>query len=267
MQIPGEEDRLLRLHELGLATITGFEPLPEEFAKLESQSGTGRRYLPYAIGDGTRRTLFVTNTAMTSSLLRPNQRFVGLFVKLAELMQVVRNVEVDTRRLDDIPELRPDGCDLLKLDTQGSEHEILANAPQLLANCLIVQTEVEFAPLYEQQPLFADVDALLRRAGFMLHRFLGLSGRPYHPWVVNNDPYQAISQVLWADAVYVPDVLRLAAYEPAALLKLAAMLHEIYGSFDLCHFVLAAHDRKVPGDVAERYRQRLLREPGEARPL
>jgi len=39
----------------------------------------------------------------------------------------------------------------------------------------------------------------------------------------------------------------------AVLVKLAALLHEIYGSFDLCHLVLAAHDRRFGTSFAQRY--------------
>jgi hypothetical protein len=62
-----------------------------------------------------------------------------------------------------------------------------------------------------------------------------------------------MSQALWSDAVYVPDLARLDQLEPAALVKLAALLHEIYRSFDLCHLVLAAHDRRCGTSYAQRY--------------
>src|SRR3984957_19866357 len=227
MLLAGHVDPYTRLNKLGRLNIIGFEPQPAECEKLNALALSGRRYLPYAVADGTRRSFFVTNTGMTSSLLRPNLKFAQLFNNLAELMQVVATPEVDTVRLDDVAEIRDQGCDLLKLDTQGSEAEILAHASETLNQCLIIQSEVEFVPLYEDQPLFADVDQLLRGRGFMFHRFLGLSGRTYKPLMMNNDPNIPLSQILWSDAVYVPDLTRLDRLEPAALLKLAALLHEI----------------------------------------
>ncbi len=127
---------------------------------------------------------------------------------------------------------------------------------------MIIQTEVEFVPLYEDQPLFAEVDQLLRRQGFMFHRFLGLAGRAYTPLMVNGDPNAPLSQMLWADAVYVPDLNRLDRLEPTRLLKLAALLHEIYGSFDLSHLVLVTYDRQCGTSIAERYFERLT-EPAQ----
>jgi hypothetical protein len=162
-----------------------------------------------------------------------------------------------------VAEVRAQGCDLLKIDTQGTEAEILAHAGETLKSCLIIQTEVEFVQLYEEQPLFADVDQLLRGRGFMFHRFSGLQGRTYKPLMLNNDPYAMMSQTLWSDAIYVPDLARLDQLESPALIKLAALLHEIYGSFDLCHLVLAAHDRRWRTSYTQRYVELLRGEQGK----
>jgi FkbM family methyltransferase len=260
MLLEGEVDPLARLNKLGRLDVIGFEPQPAECEKLNTRALPGRRYLPYAVANGMRRNFYVTNTGMTSSLLRPNLKFAQLFNNLAELMQVVATPLIDTVRLDDVAEIRTQGCDFLKLDTQGSEAEILAHASETLKRCLLIQTEVEFVPLYEDQPLFADVDQLLRGRGFMFHRFLGLSGRTYKPLMVNDNPSTPLSQMLWSDAVYVPALARLDHLEPAALIKLAALLHEIYRSFDLCHVVLAAHDRQCGTFYAQRYFERLTRQ-------
>jgi FkbM family methyltransferase len=260
MLLEGAVDPFERLSKLGRLNLIGFEPHPVECAKLNALALPGRRYLPYAIANGMRRDFYVTNTGMTSSLLPPNQRIAGLFHSLGDLMQVVQVVPVNTVRLDDVPELGEHGCDLLKLDTQGSEAEILAHARETLKSCLIIQTEVEFVELYEGQSLFADVDQFLRGEGFMFHRFLGLAGRTYKPLMLNNDPAAAMSQTLWSDAIYVPDLSRLDSLEPAALIKLAALLHEIYSSFDLCHLVLAAHDRRCATSHTERYIEGLRNE-------
>ncbi|MGD0494077.1 MAG: FkbM family methyltransferase [Steroidobacteraceae bacterium] len=260
MLLEGQTDPLARLSQLGRLRVIGFEPQPAECDKLNALGRPGRRYLPYAIGNGERRKFYLTNTGMTSSLLRPNLGLASLFNNLSELMQVVAAPEIDTVRLDDIAEIREQGCDLLKLDTQGSEAEILAHASKTLDNCLIVHSEVEFVPLYQDQPLFADVDRLLRGRGFMFHRFLGLSGRTFKPLMLNDNPNAALSQMLWSDAVYVPDLARLDRLEPEALLKLAALLHEIYRSFDLCHVVLSAHDRRYGTSYSQRYFELLARE-------
>jgi FkbM family methyltransferase len=263
MLLEGQVDPLERLNKIGRLNVIGFEPQPAECAKLNALALPGRRYLPYAIANGMRRSFYVTNTGMTSSLLKPNLRIAGLFNSLAEYMQVTAIANVNTVRLDDVAEVRAQGCDLLKIDTQGSEAEILAHAGETLKSCLVVQTEVEFVQLYEDQPLFADVDQLLRGQGFMFHRFSGLQGRTYKPLMLNNDPCAMMSQTLWSDVIYVPDLARLDYLESPTLIKLAALLHEIYRSFDLCHLVLAAHDRRWGTSYAQRYVELLRGEQGK----
>jgi protein O-GlcNAc transferase len=143
---------MARLSQPGLLRVIGFEAQPAECEKLNALGRPGRQYLPYAIANGERRKFYFTNTGMTSSLLRPNLKVAKLLNNLAELMQVVATSAVDTVRLDDVAEVRDQGCDLLKLDTQGSEAEILAHASKTLEQCLIIQSEVEFVPLYETSP-------------------------------------------------------------------------------------------------------------------
>ena len=61
--------------------------------------------------------------------------------------------------------------DFLCLDTQGTELGILHGAVAALEDCLIgLRVEVEFAPLYKNQPLFDDVWRFLRGFGFLVAR-------------------------------------------------------------------------------------------------
>ena len=57
------------------------------------------------------------------------------------------------------------------------------------------------------------------------------------------DPGAAMSQSLWGEAVFVRDFRRFDQLPPPALLKLAAILHENYGSLDLAALALGAHDK------------------------
>jgi FkbM family methyltransferase len=255
----GEEDPFARLSGRGLLSVTGFEPIPDECNKLNQRATPGRKYLPYIIGDGRRREFYVTNTGMTSSLFEPDLELAARFNNLAELNQVAFVQKVSTSRLDDVAELRSLPCDILKVDVQGAEAMILTFAKRVLKESVIVQTEVEFVPLYKGQALFADVDQLLRKSGFMFHRFWTLSGRTYKPLLMNNDLNAVMSQHLWADAVYVPDFQRLARMPSDALLKLAALLHEIYGSFDFCHVALSEHDARFGTSHAANYLALLAR--------
>ena len=55
---------------------------------------------------------------------------------------------------------------LLKLDLQGYELQALRGAARTLERSDYVLLETAFKPLYEHEPLFEDVYALLQQAGF-----------------------------------------------------------------------------------------------------
>ncbi len=243
----------------GIANIIGFEPVEEELAKLQATANPGRKYLPYAIGDGTNQIFHINNFPMTSSLLRPNHALTDHFSGLSELMQVVKSVEMKTHRLDDIPEVSK--TDFLKLDIQGAELQVLQAAKHVLENTLMVQTEVEFVPLYENQPLFAEIDQCMRGAGFLLHRLHPLSGRSFKPIHIHDATGQPLfTQALWTDAIYVKDFRHLEQLGPQRLLKLAILADLLCESFDLAYKCLATYDQLMETGLASAYLDQLSRQ-------
>src|SRR5262249_49269140 len=144
------------------------------------------------------------NFSMTSSLFEPNTALLAKFQNLEEAVRVVERWPVETKRLDDIPEVRE--TDFLKVDVQGAELLVFRGGERMLNDVLVVQTEVEFVPLYKDQPLFADVDTFLRGRGFQFHR-MSWTGRTFKPLILNNDANAAMSQMLWGDAIYVRDFM------------------------------------------------------------
>jgi hypothetical protein len=66
---------------------------------------------------------------------------------------------------------------MLKIDTQGTELDILRSGTKVLEHVLCIRIEVEFAAVYDQQALFSDVDAFLRDRDF---QFWGLCES--HSW-------------------------------------------------------------------------------------
>ncbi len=251
LPIEGMTNSWASLVEQGLCEIIGFEPNEEGCAKLNAEAKPSQRYLPYAVGDGKPATFRQCNFPMTSSLFEPNAALLDSFTGLGELTQVVSRDPIETHRLDDIDTAA--GTDLLKLDVQGAELMIIENATKTLADTLVVETEAEFVQLYENQPLFAEVDQELRRQGFVFHLFLGFAGRTFKPMLIANDPARALSQVLWTEAVYVRDFMALEKLSEKQLLKMAIILHEAYNSCDLVHLCLQARDAKTGDNLADRY--------------
>jgi len=150
-----------------LIQVVGFEPQAEEFAKL--QQSPGQRWIQAALaGSRGRRTLHLTRYWSNCSLLRPNP-VVLQQLEWGNDHEVIEERPLDCVTLDEC--LRAEGVrpDFLKVDTQGTELEILTGARSALEQAVqVVEVEVEFTPLYQAQPLFADVDQFLRAAGFQL---------------------------------------------------------------------------------------------------
>lgn len=242
----------------GVAKVIGFEPDEQECQKVNQSYKGDCVCLPYFIGDGSERNFNQCNCNMTSSLYEPNTELLEKFQMLSELTQVVKRCTVSTERLDDIDEVQ--GADYLKIDVQGAEVDVFNGAKNLLAGIMIIHTEVEFVPLYIDQPLFAEVDQVLRKNGFLFHKFSHkqMAGRTFKPISIENDIYQPLSQALWSDAIYVKDFLHYDQIPPEKLLKLAVILHDVYGSYDLVHYVLSEYDKQTSAKCAEQYLHLLL---------
>lgn len=240
------KDPYTRLSELGLCEVTGFEPHPDNCARRNSTARTGHLYLPYALGDGRLRRFYECQNPLTSSLYRPNAPMLEKFSRLD--LPVVAEYDIQTHKLDELREI--EDIDYLKLDVQGAELDVILGAPRLLQHVLLVHTEVEFIPMYIDQPLFGDVDVALRKSGLWLHKLDGVHGRVLEPLAPDNNPFAPLSQVLWADsAVYVRSFMSFDQLTPEKLLKLAIILHEVYQSWDLAALALEHYDAKTGADL------------------
>ena len=253
------EDIYAPLVKAGLASVLGFECVQAECDRFNAMQRSTHTCLPYAIGDGRERIFHECNFPMTSSLYEPNSALLAKFQNLENLTQVVRKGALPTRRLDDLQEAA--GADFLKLDVQGAEVDVMNGAEKILADAVVVHTEVEFVPMYKCQALFAEVDQRLRKSGYLFHKFTGIAGRTFQPLMVNNDMNQALSQMLWADAVYVKDFMALDTLPAEKLHKMAVILHLIYGSFDLVLQVLCAYDAKMKTSCGSNYNTQIITRP------
>lgn len=232
------------------ATVIGFEPNPEECAKLNAKQTASHKYVPHFVGDGKERTFHWCSWAATSSLYPPNRPILERFTELPELVEVKETSQVTTTRLDDIADCR--GADFVKIDVQGATLDVLKGGPETIARALVVQCEVEFIPIYDGEPLFAEIDQEMRRLGFLFHQFTGLATRTFAP-LKRRPGAPGQGQVIWTDAVFVRSFLKLRDLEPNELLKLALILERQYGSRDFALLALQHLDAKTGGAMWERY--------------
>lgn len=249
-----ESEPYAPLVRAGRARVTGFEPDAQALAQLQRSfpDASTHRFLPHFVGDGAAATFHETEWSLTASLLAPDRAVLDRYQQLGELVRTRATHAVQTVRLDDVVE--PGGMDLLKIDVQGGERLVFDGAASRLAECLVVWTEVEMLPLYQGQPLFADIDARLRSHGLRFLCFTGLATRALASWPAGA-PAPRRPQQLWADAIYVPAPDRLAALDADAAARLALLAHHVVDAADLCHAALQRFDAVSGSDFAPRYLQ------------
>jgi FkbM family methyltransferase len=228
-----------RLHPL--AAIVGFEADPDECARLNREVA-GRRqehYYPLVLGAAeTTAALYRTVSPACSSIYPPDQELAARYPEL-QCQRLVDSRDISLTTLDQWAESagRPE-ISFMKLDTQGSELDILKGATRTLRGCLGLELEVEFSPLYHGQPLFAEVDNYLRGLGFTLWRLDNLvhySERPSAARLRRASAYYDCQRetsaagngrLIWGHALYFRDYRSRFRGEPTARapLILAALL-------------------------------------------
>jgi FkbM family methyltransferase len=212
----GAESFWLKLPNIG---VIGFDPDEVECRRLtELAGGAPVRYVPVALGaEAGPARLHLTEQPACSSLYPPDAGLIATRPSLS-VITPVGETGIHLQRLDDWCAAEGvERVDYLKIDTQGSELGVLQGAGRILESVRVVEAEVEFNPIYEGQPLFGDVDAYLRKRGFVLWRLSqlahyclpnGLSDFPtneIHYYDVTH-PVQVTGtggQLYWANAFYV----------------------------------------------------------------
>jgi FkbM family methyltransferase len=181
--------------------LIGFEPDKREHGRLSQRPGSepATTFLDVALHNRRGPIRFnIARDRGLSSIFEPNRAFLDAFPD-ASRFDIVEVQPVDADTLDNQLRSRQIAPDFIKADTQGSELLVLEGAKDVLSASVIgVEVEVEFAPIYREQPLFADVDAFLRSLEFILFDL-----RPCY-W--KREAGRALGgprgQIIWADALY-----------------------------------------------------------------
>lgn len=212
--------------------------------------------LPHFLGspDRARATVHVTAEPGSSSMYEPIAQ--SLWPECERVFQSTSQAEFELVTLDNALEQYSITSPLhyIKLDTQGSELDILRGAQRTLERALVLEVEVEFNAMYRSQPLFSDVDRWLRDHGFVLWRLgrlvhYGLDGATsFEPTVLTvatdsrerNEVVEG-GQLVWADAYWVRrEIAHGLLHEPVDVLA-AALLARVLGFRDLADTVLRRH--------------------------
>lgn len=212
----------------------GFDADENECARLSSEShGLHSRHIyPLFIGGSDGESEFhLYRSRGDSSALLPDPRYARLIGGSG--FAIEKTIRVVTTRLDtffvrqsELP--RPD---MIKLDTQGTELDVLRGAETCLKTCSLVEAEVEFCQMYQGQPLFHEVMAFMLDHGFELLHLNRVFGQ--------RRAFRGFSraQLTFGDALFVRRDECLESFDKPRLMRLALLLIN-YGYLDRAHDLL-----------------------------
>ena len=148
-----------------------FEPNPQSAKRLREKQ-PGCQVIEAGLSNADeRRALQLTKNPFCVSVLPPNQALLAHYPNMQPHFEVKGQLEVSCTRYDTLHRAgtvpKPEA---IKIDVQGFEYEVLQGFGDLLDNCLGIEMETHFYPLYKGQKLLHDLVDLLEPHGLVLRR-------------------------------------------------------------------------------------------------
>ena len=234
------------LQKLGAFAAIAFDPTSKVTNAAQLQAAGELHHFPHVtLGDGREGTLSACLDPAMNATLEPlpaDQQLPGN----QEATQVIAKLPITTLRLDDIEGL--ENIDWLLLDNMNDSLAILENGEKALANTLLVQVRVNFSPTHKNQPELTQISHWLSRHGFSFYR---LNNMQHYSHLPNRDDLlkSQATQLTCADALFTPNARRMAELTNNQRLKLAFLLHTVYGVQDLSCALL----EKINQETASAY--------------
>jgi len=151
--------------------VVGFEPDPIECEKLNTEFEGKRIYIPFAVWKSAEDVaLNLAAVKSTSSIHPPNLEVIKEYEEENWRPRVTESeVIIKAVSLDEVYKEYNDDCDFMKIDTQGSEFEILSGARKLLdESCFGITLETWTKEVHKGQKLTHDIMKLMDENGFEL---------------------------------------------------------------------------------------------------
>ncbi|TWU28092.1 FkbM family methyltransferase [Bythopirellula polymerisocia] len=158
------------LRDLGYrGRIVSFEPMLKAYGTLIKNAASDRNWetLNIALGESSgEMTIKIAENSWSSSLLDVKDSHISAMSSA----RCVGSETIEVKRLDDVLGgiCKPGENIFLKIDTQGFEKQVLEGAQQSLPKIDMLQIEMSFVELYENQALFVEMYELVCKQGFQL---------------------------------------------------------------------------------------------------
>ena len=174
------------------------EPHPESANELKQKGVKVIERFLYE-EEGKNIKFYQTKKKTNSGFLKPNLVHLKKFPDL-ERYNIEETVDVSTSTLDnEIKKMNVKNLDFVKIDTEGSELNILKGSKNTLKNVLGLEIECNLFHLREDSPLFEDIRNYLKNYGIIFVDFLNIIR-----WEMNN--YKSlIGQPQFADVLFLKD--------------------------------------------------------------
>ncbi|AYQ30768.1 FkbM family methyltransferase [Runella sp. SP2] len=154
-------------HFFPSSNIHSFEPTSVCYNKLVKNCSkiSNMKTYNYALGSRDEKLAFFQNEhTHASSALKVSDYQINS----SPTTRKYKSVEVVCHKLDTL-ELNPTSSPLLlKLDVQGFEKEVLHGAEVFLNQVDYILLETSFIPMYDNEPLFEEINSLLKSKNFKL---------------------------------------------------------------------------------------------------
>ncbi|MBL6989693.1 MAG: FkbM family methyltransferase [Bacteriovoracaceae bacterium] len=177
-------------------SIVAFEPDKEECQNISENFTIINKALSLCEEE---KNLYLTKNRGASSLLKPNLNFLNSFPE-CDRFNIESNQQISCVALDDLyKQKKIESLDFVKIDTQGTELDIIKGGEKILKQCVGLQIEVEFHQLYQNQPLFSDIDVLVRNS---LNMDLQDLKKSYWKYQTKTTTLNTKGSLIFGDALY-----------------------------------------------------------------
>ncbi|WP_163559762.1 tetratricopeptide repeat protein [Halomonas sp. NO4] len=235
-----------RLRHLDAFGVVVFDPASRVADASQFESSDDVQLFPHAsLGDGRPATLHACLDPAMSSTLEPLPQ-EQQFSSNIQRAKVLAQLPINTVALDSIEGL--ESLDWLILDELSDAMAILEHGEDALKDTLLIQVRIAFQHTHERQPNFAEVSHWMARHGFRFYRFNDRQHVSHLPESVPLEERQA-SDLVAADAMFIPSYARIVDLVDGQRIKLAFLLHAIFGIKDMAYLLLSS----VDGRKAKQY--------------